>query len=126
MPTFTIPSNDHSITPSLAIEMTSRYRANKDAILNSSYTNQDILALSDTMNKEALRDLMDDTNCKAFRIYYGMDADLKIKPIIVGVNEDNEDMLPPPDSLSEVIYTIADDTQRCPPICPPSSYLNED
>jgi hypothetical protein len=129
MPTITVPANSHSITSADAIAMTTRYRANRDSVLQTAYQNLDLLALSDTLNKEALRRLMDDEECKGFRIYYGMDEDLKVHPIIVGVDADNEDMLPALESFSSTVepdYTITDDTQRCPPMCPPPSYLNQD
>jgi hypothetical protein len=129
MPTTTVPLNNHIIAPQAAIEMTERYRNNREGVLATNYQSLDILPLSDTINKEAFRDLMDDDDCKAFRIYYGMDENLKLRPIIVGVNEDNEDnedLLPPKDNLTTNDYFIINDTQRCPPLCPPQSYLNED
>jgi hypothetical protein len=57
-----------------------------------------------------------------------MDPVNLVKLVIVGVNELNEDMLPPTDAGGKVIGgagdEIIEDGVRCPELCPPPSPLN--
>jgi len=108
-----------------AIEMTTRYRQNKAAVIDPVYSGNDILSDCDTFNKAAIETLLAKPGCTAVRLYYGMNADLQVRPILVAVNKDNEDMLPP--NTTDITTTgndIVDDALRCPPFCPPPSALN--
>jgi len=108
-----------------AIEMTTRYRQNKAAVIDPVYSGNDILSVCDTFNKAAIETLLAKPECTAIRLYYGMNADLQVRPILVAVNKDDEDMLPP--GTVDITITgndIVDDTVRCPPWCPPPSSLN--
>jgi len=108
-----------------AIEMTTRYRQNKASVIDPAYSGNDILSICDTFNKAAIETLLAKTDCTAIRLYYGMNADLQVRPILVAVNKDNEDMLPPnTEDITTVGDDIVDDTVRCPPWCPPPSSLN--
>jgi hypothetical protein len=56
-----------------------------------------------------------------------MDENLLVHAILVGVNENNEDILP---AETSSLTTTEDDpimeqSIRCPPDCPPASPLNE-
>ena len=102
---------------SQAVEMTTRFRTNKDNVVALSFSGQDILANSDTFDVQSIKELLNKPNCTAVRLYYGMDETLKIKPILVAVNGSDEDII-------EGDQTAIDDTIRCPPICPLSSPLN--
>lgn len=127
MPTTnTVPSSTHFISLADAITMTTAFRADKETILATSYQNQDILANSETFNRSALDSLLAIEGCAGIRIYNGMDENLKVHSILVGVNEENEDILPP-ETLNENEEEgfIFEDGQRCPPLCPPASDLNE-
>jgi hypothetical protein len=108
-----------------AIEMTTRYRQNKGSVIDPVYSGSDILSICDTFNKAAIETLLAKPGCTAIRLYYGMNGELQLRPILVAVNKDDEDMLPP---TTEDITTsgkdIVDDTIRCPPFCPPPSSLN--
>ncbi len=109
-----------------AIEMTTRYRQNKAAVINPVYSGSDILSLCDTFNKAAIEALLAKPDCTAIRLYYGMNTDLQVRPILVAVNRNDEDMLPP--ATLDITTTgddIVDDTIKCPPICPPPSVLNQ-
>jgi hypothetical protein len=125
MPTITLPTQSHQISLDEAIEMTTRYRNNIATIINSDYADVDILPFSETFNKSAFSTFMSNEDCLGLRIYYGMDEDLKVHSIIVGVTDGNEDMLPG-SSLTSQENILIEDAQRCPPACPPSSVLNED
>lgn len=105
-----------------AIAMTTKFRDEKENILDTSYQNQDILPRCETFERTTLDTLLAKPGCEAIRIYYGMDGDLKIHAILVPVNENNEDMLP---SLMDTSGDdIAEHGQRCPDNCPPESDLN--
>ncbi len=59
-----------------------------------------------------------------------MSVDLKVHAIIVGVNANNEDILPQATASTSANATSGDDDDIieagviCPPICPPPSPLN--
>ena len=105
------------ITLAQAVEMTTRFRSNKDSVVASSFSGQDILANSDKFDKDAILALLEKSNCAALRLYYGMGQDLKIRPILVAVDSNDEDII-------DGDQTAVDDTIRCPPICPVASPLN--
>jgi len=122
--TTTLPAaNDHFISLELAIEMTTRYRENRESILATNYQDKDILALSETFSKDAVTTLLAVGDCAAMRIYYGMDAAEKVHAILVPVNAVNEDILPEI-SILEDEPVILEEGLRCPPSCPPPSDLN--
>ena len=118
-----IPANEHSIPLARAIEMTQRYRENKENILAEEYKGKDLLPLSETFNKEAFNSFFTNPVCAAIRIYYGMSEDLQTHGIIVGANDNNEDMLPV-SSLLTLTDPVLAEGYRCPPTCPPPSPLN--
>ena len=115
-------SSSGFITLAQAIEMTTRYRQNKEAVISSSFAGQNILSICDTFSKAALEALLAKPNCVAIRLYYGMNTDLQIRPVVVAVDQNDEDILPDDSTLEG--EDIVDDTIKCPPICPPPSPLN--
>jgi hypothetical protein len=114
----------HDISLAAAIEMTASFRDNRNSILQENYQDQNILPLCETFSKSAIEDVLSQDGCEGFRIYYGMDENLKIHAILVGVNDENEDILP--SEIEETDGVILEDGQRCPPSCPPASPLNSD
>lgn len=118
MSTNTLPTQDHKISLAAAATMTKRYRDNLAVVLASGYSQ--VLPLNETFSKTAVNGLLNNTGCEGLRIYYGMDESLNVHAILVGVNEENEDILPEENGEGEIL----EDSQRCPPICPPSSPLN--
>jgi hypothetical protein len=123
--TKSLPTNDHIISLQKAVEMTTRYRQDKETILAAEYKSQNILPLSETFNRTAIEKLLSETNCAGIRIYYGMDENLKSHAILVGVNASNEDILPSSAAtLSGSDEVILEEGQRCPDICPEDSPLN--
>ena len=111
----------HLITLETAISMTSTYRENNDSILKQQHQNQNILPRCETYSREEFDLLLAQTNCEAVRIYYGMDENLRVHAIIVGVNSLNEDILEGQETLDPVII---EEGSRCPDDCPPTSDLN--
>lgn len=123
--TTTLPNaNDHEISLQTAIDMTSLYRTNRESILQNNYQGREILPLSETFNRAAIENLLANEACAALRIYYGMDENEKVHAIIVGVDENNKDILPVNPLKEEDGPIIIEVGQRCPPSCPPASGLN--
>lgn len=121
-------SQTHFISLDTAVAMTARFRANRNNVLKPEYHNSDIVANCETFSKSAVETLLQQTGCTGFRIYYGMDEDLKIHAILVGVNSNDADILPLQGGLvaEDPDGTILEEGQRCPPYCPPTSPLNTD
>lgn len=125
MSTNTIPSaSSHFISLTTATDLTSRYRSDHNSILATAFQNQGILPLSETFNAADIKALLTQAGCEALRIYYGMDDNDKVHAVLVGVNEDNEDILPSQRDIDPGVDIIVEEGQRCPVICPPASVLN--
>ena len=118
--------NNHLISLDEAIDMTSLYRREMNTILATQYQGQNILPVCETFDKAAFDSLLAETGCTAVRIYYGMSDDLKVHAVIVGVNSNNEDILPSSVSMltREDDPLVLEEATRCPDDCPPSSSLN--
>lgn len=126
MPTNTVPTGNHYISVEDAAVMTERYRANLSTVLKQEYVSSNVFPLSETFNKAAFAVFMENNDCKAIRLYYGMDENLLVHAIIVGVNEFNEDILPGQLLNDNEDVFVLEDAVRCPYACPPDSELNTD
>ncbi len=102
-----------------ARDMTTTFRSQKEAVLKTSLQNKGILPICETYGRAAFDTILAVSGCQKVRIYFSMDADYKVKAVIVGVNSNDEDILP-----SGGEDRIIEDSQRCPDICPPPSPLN--
>ena len=109
---------NHQIPLAQAIEMTQKYRLGNETILEPVMRNMDILPLSETFNREDFDKLLSQESCEGIRLYYGMDAELKVHIIAVGVNRSNEDLIGDSNSI------VIENGLRCPANCPPASALN--
>src|SRR5687768_6089857 len=89
-----IPGSDHSIPVVQAKQMTKLFRELKDIILILDMRGKDILPICETFNREAFDRILAQTACVGIRIYFGMTPEQKIKIIAVGVDKDNNDLLP--------------------------------
>jgi hypothetical protein len=113
---------DHFISLPTAIGMTTRYREMRTRILQPGYQERDLLPFSETFDRKAFDKLLSQPGCTEIRVYYGMDREKKVHAILVGVDEQNRDMLP---SSTEAVTpeeeenSIVEVGQRCPPECPP-------
>jgi len=113
---YTLPSADsHYITLSQAQEMTARFRSNSTTVLKDDYATAGILPNSETFSIDAFQSFFSNPDCKGIRIYSGMDSDLKLHLIAVGVDVNGEDILPTEEN-SEI--RILEEGKRCPPYCP--------
>jgi hypothetical protein len=133
MLTNTPTTRNHVISLKEAIELTTRFRKNRRLITKDRFEDACILPLAETFDKEAFRRFMDNENCKGIRIYLGMQEDLTIHSVIVGVDADNRDMLPKDSTMQLAAFAeatidneILENASRCPPDCPPPSDLNTD
>lgn len=117
------PAN-HFISLEQAKKMAAEYRKGKEVILNSQYAGKNILPTCETFSREGFDTILQNLDCASIRIYYGMDEELKIHSIIVGVNSKGEDILTATDTTiaGEDILENAD---RCPVICPPPSGITQ-
>lgn len=100
-----------------AVDMTTRYRANKPSNF----------AVCETFQVDIINTLLSVEGCAFLRVYYGMKTDLSAHAILVAADADGQDLLP---SVSDQSAStsgdaiIAEDGIRCPPDCPPPSPLN--
>jgi len=112
---------NHFISLDQAKQMTALYRLQKENILSDLFKGKDILSICETFDAAPFLTVLNKPECKSLRIYFGMSADLKVHAIVVGVNQNNEEMLQG-DSIIEV-------GAPCPPVCPtppPPASLNFD
>jgi hypothetical protein len=115
---------NHFIPLADASAMTSRYRENRNAVLQPSFQNQNVLPVCETFDRSAFDVLLAKPSCASIRIYYGMDAAMKIHAIIVAADENDRDILPLNATGSDEEEDILDRANRCPDLCPPESPLN--
>lgn len=100
-----------------AKEMTYRYQSKRENILKSLYQNKDILAISETLEKDQLEKLLKLPGCEKIRIYYGMDSLLNVHAILVAVDKENRDIIIQNENAYEEEEDILNDNVRCPPTC---------
>ena len=113
----------HFITLAEAKELTSKFRKSKDNVLESKFKDKGILPVCETFSREAFDIVLAKPGCKGLRMYFAMDPVDTVKLIIVGVNENNEDMINIGEGKDEP-SDIIDQGTRCPVTCPPPSPLN--
>ena len=104
-----------------AAAMTKEFRSEKENILDTNFKNLDILPVCETFDAAQVVSMLKNPECTGLRIYYGMDEHNKIHAILVGVNSEDEDILPPSDEPENYIL---ERSRRCPMYCPPPSGLN--
>lgn len=107
----------HQITLQQAVEYTTNYRENpvKDAPLSETYDAASVIAL---LNQQG---------CQSFRLYLGRKSDQRICTVLVAVDANGNDILPPTGNiaLADDEGIILEDAIQCPPICPTPSPLNQ-
>src|SRR5690348_14296667 len=106
----------HFITLAEAKLMTATFKARKEGILDPIFQNRDILANCETFDRTAIDALLAQDGCTQLRIYYGMDTNLQMHAILVGVDANDDDILPTdPNAPNEQIVEVG---LRCPQFCP--------
>lgn len=106
----------HAISLSEAIDLTTRFRANRTPNL----------ALSETFDKNSILAMLSVPDSTQLRIYLGEKVTGEICSVLVAADAAGNDLLPPisssPDAGGDVL--ILEDAIRCPQLCPPASPLN--
>lgn len=74
---------------------------------------KDTLGFCETFDVDAIKKLIEQTDCVRFRAYYGMKEENRVCFIFTAVNAENEDILNGEDSI------IVDHGDKCPVDCPP-------
>lgn len=118
---YLIPSPGSNLVPvSRAKEMITKYRENKNTILASEYKDSAVLATSETFNAEDVRLLLSQEGCVGFRVLYGMDNELKVHSILVGVDKEGQDIIIKNigSGLKDDEGYVVEESTRCPPLCP--------
>lgn len=117
-----IPGLNHFIPLGQAKAMTALYRANMEKILAPEYQGKDILSICETFNRDIFDAILAEEGCVAMRVYFGMDPDMKIKVILVGVDAKNQDILPSSKDLGKGGDGgggyIGEEGLPCPQYCP--------
>ena len=103
-----------------AIDMTTLFRQDREAVLATAYQNNDTLPKCETFDRSEIESLLAQQDCEALRIYYGMDSNNKVHAILVGVDSQDEDILT--SLMSNPV--ILEQGRRCPTQCPPPSSMN--
>ena len=106
-----------------AIEMTTDYRNFRDTMLAPDLVGKSVVPTCETFDKELVQTVLDQDGCTGLRIYFSMDQEQRIKVILVGVDVDDNDILPSEIDLVDN-GSVLEDGMRCPDICPPLSSLN--
>ncbi|MFN5423011.1 MAG: hypothetical protein ACK5AO_07080, partial [bacterium] len=101
-----------------AIALTKRYRENKEKLVTPEFS--DSMCIAETFDASAIRAVIDQPGCVAFRAYYGMKENKEVCVVFVGVNDKNEDIV---FINNESENILVDWAQRCPPNCNEESPL---
>jgi hypothetical protein len=110
------------ITLQQAVDMTTMYRANKESILATGMQGKNILLTCETFTRDSFDALLRQQGCEKIRIYFSMTTTKQVCLIAVGVNGNDQDMLPDTSDSN----VIVEEGLKCPVICPPPSPLNSD
>lgn len=116
----------HAIPLRQAIEMTKKFREQKELILAPEHHGKNLLGISETFDRAAFDQLLGQSQCTQVRIYYGMDANLQVHAIVVGVDGSGNDLLPDATSTDTPPTgpIVVEDATFCPPLCGKNSPLN--
>ncbi|MFL5740988.1 MAG: hypothetical protein ACJ75B_12270 [Flavisolibacter sp.] len=130
-------ANKHHIPLADAKKMIRNFKDKKEQILAAPYKKAGSLPISETFDRSAFDQVLAKPGCVGLRVYFAMDDNMQIRVVIVGVNENNEDMITNTQAKSASASTLAasdtttDPTNgdiieqgtRCPDVCPPDSPL---
>lgn len=100
-------NEDHSISLEDAAKLTANYRSNAGP--NP--------ALAGFFGEETLKQILNQTHCVGIRIYYGEENDGTPTLVLVGADEDENDLID---------GKIAERELPCPPYCSVQNTLNSD
>lgn len=110
----------HSIPLAEAIELTSRFQADRLADMS----------ICETFEKDSVRKMLQAEGADKLRIYYGRKEDGSICAVLVAADGAGNDLLPKANKSvnqqneEEGDEYILENSYKCPPACPPESPLN--
>lgn len=115
-----MPNNTpHSISLEEAIELTSRFRANRPSFM----------PICETYDKASVLEMLNVESAVKLRVYMGEKSNGNVCTVLVAADEQGNDILPVqedpiPSLVMDEDALILDDAIRCPELCPPYSPLN--
>jgi hypothetical protein len=112
---------NHFITLQEASQMVARYKTEIELMLDPKFRGLNILAKCESFDRTAFDTVLAQPGCKSIRIHYGMDATLKVKAILVGVDVNGHELVPADANAPN--SQIIDRSTRCPDECPVTSVL---
>ena len=116
-----LPGANHFISLDQAKQMTALFRQQKENILAPAYQGKDTLVICETFNRDIFDAILGENGCVGMRIYYGMDTSMKVKAILVGVDAQNNDILPSQPNVAAFDSSgggnIGELAWPCPPFC---------
>lgn len=101
------------ISLATAKDLIGRYRTNFSDIATPDF--KDSLKFSETFDAAAIRALLDQPGCVAFRAYYGMKENEGICLVFFGVDGNDNNIVSAANGGDAV---IVEDGKECPPFCP--------
>ena len=112
-----------AITSDKLKKLKSAYTQKKNSILKESYQATDTLPTFEIFDRASLEQILALEGCVGVRMYYGMDENMEVQLIAVGVDENGKDIQSTSNSVDK---TNVDDSfmafsslLRCPPDCTP-------
>ncbi len=117
-----MPTN-HFICMKDAAALTSRFREMREQILDPHYQGMNVMPTCETFDRAAFDQVLQQDGCVGIRIYMGMEENNQLVFVVVGVNENDEDMINSTTN-SEDDNEIFENGRRCPVTCPPPSPIN--
>jgi hypothetical protein len=77
-----------------AKKMISHFRNNKGKVIHPNYSGKHILHDCETFDRAAFDQMLNQKGCEKVRLYYGMDDEMRIHAIIIGVDAEGKEILP--------------------------------
>ncbi|MGZ8543868.1 MAG: hypothetical protein ACXWV0_01165 [Flavisolibacter sp.] len=117
-----MPTN-HFICMKDASALTSRFRQMRETLLDPNYQGMNVLPTCETFDRSAFDHVLQQDGCVGIRVYMGMEENNQLVFVLVGVNENDEDMITATEN-SDNEDEVFENGVRCPIYCPPNSPLN--
>lgn len=89
----TLNAINHSIPVDQAMTMINNFSTQQDNLLDSAHKHIGTLPLYETFNLKAIDSLICQKNTIGFRIYMALDAQQKVRFVLVGVDGDGKDIM---------------------------------
>lgn len=89
----TLNAINHAITVDQARTMTQTFATQRENMLAPEFRGRNILPLHETFNLKAIDTLLCQQKAVGFRIYMAMDAQQKVRFVLVGVDGDGKDIM---------------------------------